>query len=119
MGSFSALLTAFYSVRLIYLTFITNTNTNKVVFRGVDESSLSMTFPLLLLGFGSIFVGYLVKEMMLFNTIYPVISSYIKITPFVLSLLGMLLGFIVYSRAEGVYNKLEGHRALYTFFNSA
>lgn len=119
LGSFSALLTAFYSVRLIYLTFITNTNTNKVVFRGVDESSLSITSPLLLLGFGSIFVGYLVKEMMLFNTIYPVISSYIKITPFVLSLLGMLLGFIVFSRTEGVYNKFEGHRVLYSFFNSA
>lgn len=119
LGSFSALLTAFYSVRLIYLTFITNTNTNRVVFRGVDESSLSITSPLLLLGFGSIFVGYLVKEMMLFNTIYPVISSYIKITPFVLSLLGMLLGFIVFSRTEGVYNKFEGHRVLYSFFNSA
>lgn len=119
MGSFSALLTAFYSVRLIYLTFITNTNTNKVVFRGADESSLSITFPLLLLGFGSIFVGYLVKEMMLFNTINPVISNYIKITPFVLSLLGMLLGFLVYRRTEGVYNKFEGHRVLYTFFNSA
>ena len=119
LGSFSALLTAFYSVRLIYLTFITNTNTNKVVFRGADESSLSITFPLLLLGFGSIFVGYLVKEMMLFNTINPVISNYIKITPFVLSLLGMLLGFLVYRRTEGVYNKFEGHRVLYTFFNSA
>ena len=29
LGSFTALLTAFYSVRLIYLTFITNTNTNE------------------------------------------------------------------------------------------
>ena len=31
----------------------------------------------------------------------------------------MLFGFIVYSRTEGVYNKFEAHRVLYTFFNSA
>ena len=97
MGSFSALLTAFYSVRLIYLTFITNTNANKGVFRGVDESSLNITFPLLLLGFGSIFVGYLAKEVVLSNIINPVVSNFIKITPFVLSLLGMFLAFIIYS----------------------
>ena len=123
LGSFSALLTAFYSVRLIYLTFITNTNANKGIFRGAHESSLNITFPLLLLAFGSIFVGYLVKEVVLSNTISPVVSNFIKITPFVLSLLGMFLAFIVYSSGAvfrwGVYRKLEGQRVLYTFFNSA
>lgn len=97
MGSFSALLTAFYSVRLIYLTFITNTNVNKGIFRGVDESSSNITLPLLFLGFGSIFVGYLAKEVVLSNTIGPVVTNFIKITPFVLSLLGMFFAFIVYS----------------------
>lgn len=97
MGSFSALLTAFYSVRLIYLTFITNTNANKGIFRGAHESSLSITFPLLLLGFGSIFVGYLAKEVVLSNIINPVVYNFIKVTPFVLSLLGMFLAFIIYS----------------------
>lgn len=117
------MLTAFYSVRLIYLTFITSTNVNKVIYRGAEESSLSITFPLLLLAFGSIFVGYLVKEVVLFNTIYPIVSNFIKITPFVLSLLGMLLGFVVYSSSTvfrwGAYKKFEGHRVLYAFFNSA
>lgn len=108
MGSFSALLTAFYSVRLIYLTFITNTNANKGIFKGVDESSSNITFPLLLLGFGSIFVGYLAKEAVLSNTIVPVVSNFIKIIPFVLSLLGMFLVFIV-----------RFNKGLYTFLNSA
>lgn len=123
LGSFSALLTAFYSVRLIYLTFITNTNVNKGIFRGVDESSSNITFPLLLLGFGSIFVGYLAKEVVLSNTIGPVVTNFIKITPFVLSLLGMFFAFIVYSSGVvfkwGVFRKFEGQRVLYTFFNSA
>lgn len=116
LGSFSALLTAFYSVRLIYLTFITNTNANKGIFRGADESSLNITFPLLFLGFGSIFVGYLAREIVLSNIINPVVSNFIKITPFVLSLLGMFLAFILYS--SGVVFKW-GQRVLYTFFNSA
>jgi len=116
LGSFSALLTAFYSVRLIYLTFITNTNTNRTIFIGVDESSLNITFPLLLLAFGSIFVGYLAKEMVLSNTISPIVSNFIKTTPFVLSLLGMFSAFIVYSSSMGFRWRFEG---LYTFFNSA
>ena len=36
---------------------------------GVHESSLNITFPLLLLAFGSIFVGYLAKEITLSNVI--------------------------------------------------
>lgn len=38
LGSFSALLTAFYSLRLIYLTFIINTNSKKRDFIKVSES---------------------------------------------------------------------------------
>lgn len=38
LGSFSALLTAFYSLRLIYLTFIINTNSKKRAFIKVYES---------------------------------------------------------------------------------
>ena len=97
MGSFSALLTAFYSVRLIYLTFITNTNANFGVFKGVRESFLNINLPLLFLGLGSIFVGYFAKEVVLSNTISPVVSNFIKIIPFILSLLGMFLGFFIYS----------------------
>ena len=36
---FSALLTAFYSIRLIYLTFIANTNSKKEVFMHAHEGS--------------------------------------------------------------------------------
>ena len=112
LGSLSALLTAFYSVRLIYLTFITNTNASKMIFRVAQESSSSIIFPLLLLALGSIFVGYFTKEMVLTNSITPIVDNLIKITPFVLSLLGILLAFIV----PTVVNR---SRVLYTFLNSA
>ena len=51
---------------------------------------------------------------MLANTVSPVVLNFIKIVPFVLSSLGMLLAFIVYS--SGAWG---GWRMLYTFFNSA
>lgn len=112
LGSLSALLTAFYSVRLIYLTFITNTNASKMIFRVAQESSSSIIFPLLLLAFGSIFVGYFTKEMVLTNSITPIVDNLIKVTPFVLSLLGLLLAFIVPT-------VVSRPRVLYTFLNSA
>ena len=115
LGSFSALLTAFYSVRLIYLTFLTNTNANVGVFRGVQESSWNIIMPLLVLGLGSIFVGYLAKEAIIPHIINPVVSNFIKIIPFVLSLVGMFLAFFMYSSGRVVRIQLP----LYTFFNSA
>jgi NADH-ubiquinone oxidoreductase chain 5 len=39
LGVFSALLTAYYSIRLIYLTFISNSNTKKEVLMKAHESS--------------------------------------------------------------------------------
>ena len=120
LGSITAIFTAFYSVRLIYLTFITNTNANYGALKGVKESSLNISLPLLLLGLGSIFVGFLVKEAVLSNIIGPVVTNIIKIAPFISSLLGMIAGIIIYS--SGVIFKwrvLWKQRRMYTFFNSA
>ena len=98
LGSLSALLTAFYSMRLIYLTFITNTNSKKETLIGVHEPSLNIIFPLLLLAFGSIFVGYLGKEVILSNVIPPIVSNSIKVVPLILSLSGAFLAFVIYER---------------------
>ena len=98
LGSFSALLTAFYSIRLIYLTFMTDTNLKKEVSIKVDESTWNITFPLLLLALGSIFVGYLGKEVVISNVIPPMIPNSVKVVPLVLSLLGAFLAFVIYDR---------------------
>nr|YP_010596877.1 NADH dehydrogenase subunit 5 [Cliona patera]WAK85271.1 NADH dehydrogenase subunit 5 [Cliona patera]WAK85285.1 NADH dehydrogenase subunit 5 [Cliona patera]WAK85299.1 NADH dehydrogenase subunit 5 [Cliona patera]WAK85313.1 NADH dehydrogenase subunit 5 [Cliona patera]WAK85327.1 NADH dehydrogenase subunit 5 [Cliona patera] len=104
LGSLSALLTAFYSMRLIYLTFITNTNSKKEILIGVHEPSLNIIFPLLLLAFGSIFVGYWGKEVILSNVIPPIVSNSIKAVPLIFSLLGAFLAFVVYDRLVRVSN---------------
>lgn len=135
LGSFSALLTAFYSLRLIYLTFIINTNSKKGAFRKTQESYWNITLCLLVLAFGSIFVGYWGKELILSNIVPPIISDSVKIVPLILSLLGALLAFGVYDSISRKFNIIQ-IRALvgkggfrlrgldwyymgYTFLNSA
>ena len=62
---FSALLTSFYSWRLIFLTFHGKTRASQDVLSKAHESPLSMTIPLLLLSFGAIFSGYLFSDFFL------------------------------------------------------
>nr|AYV91370.1 NADH dehydrogenase subunit 5 [Halichondria panicea] len=148
LGSFSALLTAFYSMRLIYLTFMTDTNLKKTVLTKVHESAWNITLPLFLLALGSIFVGYLGKEVVISNVIPPMISNSVKMLPLILSLFGALLAFVIYDRVtreavvrvnsiinvrSSLYtNEIRGEdpieqrskgawlfHVVYTFFNSA
>jgi NADH-ubiquinone oxidoreductase chain 5 len=65
LGVLSAFCTAFYSVRLIFLTFFGQPNASKVIISNVHESSYIMLVPLLILSLGSIFVGFLAKDLFL------------------------------------------------------
>nr|YP_009734620.1 NADH dehydrogenase subunit 5 [Sphenopus marsupialis]QIB71214.1 NADH dehydrogenase subunit 5 [Sphenopus marsupialis]WGU50013.1 NADH dehydrogenase subunit 5 [Sphenopus marsupialis] len=95
---FSALLTAFYSIRLIYLTFIADTSSKKEVFMQAHEGSWNLTLPLILLALGSIFVGYLTKEALwsFQATLPPIIPISIKLLPVIFSLLGATSAFVLY-----------------------
>jgi NADH-ubiquinone oxidoreductase chain 5 len=55
-------MTAFYSFRLIYMTYLTDTNGAQQVFKNSHESPWQMTLPLFILSIGSIFFGYLFKD---------------------------------------------------------
>ena len=57
IGILTALLTAFYSWRLLFMTFHGETRSDKKTFDHAHESPFVMTLPLALLAFGSIFVG--------------------------------------------------------------
>ena len=63
LGCFSASITAFYSFKLIYMTFLANPNGFKKSLEGVHDAPFPMAFPLVLLSFSSIFIGYLTKDM--------------------------------------------------------
>ena len=57
IGILTALLTAFYSWRLLFMTFHGETRSDSKTYDHAHESPLVMTLPLALLAFGSIFVG--------------------------------------------------------------
>lgn len=109
LGNISVFFTAFYSFRLIYLTFINSFNGSKIILKRIHESSFLMIFPLIILTFGSIFVGFLTKEFFIGigtdfwgNSIFTFPTNLffleaeflpvsIKWLPFLLSLMGLLI----------------------------
>lgn len=59
----SAFFTALYSSRLIFLTFLNNTNISRVVFANIQEASIFIMLPLIILCIGSIFIGYFTQDL--------------------------------------------------------
>jgi NADH-quinone oxidoreductase subunit L len=59
LGFATALMTAFYMFRLIYLTFYGESRVAHEVEHHIHESPRSMTLPLILLALGSVFAGWL------------------------------------------------------------
>nr|QYC61872.1 NADH dehydrogenase subunit 5 [Stephanopyxis turris] len=115
LGTAGAFLTAFYSTRLIYLTFLTRPNSYKSVTFSVQESSYAINFVLLILSVPSIFAGFYLKDMFIGlgtdywgNAIYVLpdnmnridsefISQIYKLLPVILSCFGAFLSFILYT----------------------
>lgn len=113
LGLISAFFTSFYSFRLLYLTFWTDTNGFKRVILNAHESSLLMCISLFVLSLGSIFIGYITKDMFIglgtnfwstaiFNLSENIVSLngefmpyHIKLLPLYFSFLGSF--FIIYN----------------------
>lgn len=138
LGSAAAFLTAFYSMRLLYLTFLSKPNGYRVLILNAHEAPWRMALPLFILVIPSIFIGYLTKDMIIglgsnfwqgslyiqpknFNMIdaenIPVAA---KLLPVVLSLTGATASYLLYSYASSTLYELKVSqmgRKLYTFFN--
>jgi len=65
LGSISALFTSYYSFRLLIFTFLGRTNTLKASLLHIHDAPFVMALPLMLLAIGSIFGGYMAREMFL------------------------------------------------------
>jgi NADH-ubiquinone oxidoreductase chain 5 len=122
-GCISAFFTAFYSFRLVYLTFLSRPNGQKNIIGGAHEVPLSMGVPLIVLSFGSIFWGYLSRDLIIglgtdfwqhaifvlpTNSLFiesEFIPSYVKLVPTVLSFAGAILAIILnHYYASFLYN---------------
>lgn len=114
LGTIGAFFTAFYSTRLIYFAFLSETNAYKNVIKNAHDVPLFMGLPLGILAFGSIFIGYLTKDMFVGmgttfwnNSIFihpyhnqmidaEFLSTSIKLLPVVLSFCGLCSAFYLY-----------------------
>ena len=65
LGCSAAFCTAFYSFRLLFLTFINSTNTFKAYIEQAHEADIKMIIPLIILGLGAIFYGYLTRDLII------------------------------------------------------
>ena len=63
IATIGAMFTTLYSVKVLYLTFLTNPNGPLVNYKQPHEGDIYMTLPLIILAFFSIFFGYISKDM--------------------------------------------------------
>jgi proton-translocating NADH-quinone oxidoreductase chain L len=114
LGTIGAFFTAFYSTRLLYFAFLSETNAYKNIIKNAHDVPLRMGFPLGLLAFGSIFIGYISRDMFVGlgsnfwnNSIYikPIHNQMIdaeflpiifKLLPVILSFIGLFSAFYLY-----------------------
>ena len=59
------MLTAFYSMRLINIGFIQDAQGDRKTYEKAHEPGAAMTIPLLVLGVASIYVGYVMRDMII------------------------------------------------------
>ena len=118
---FSALLTSFYSWRLIFLTFHGKNNISKDIFSKIHESPKVMLFPLFVLTFFTIFSGaYFVDYFMSYDyqflwkdSIYLSPSNHVieaihhvpkwvKYSPLFMMIIGLAASFLFYILFPGI-----------------
>lgn len=138
LGSFAAFFTAYYSTRLLVLTFLRPANGFRVVYEHAHESAFARAFPLFMLSFASLFVGYLTRDRRIglgsdfwgnALFIHPQnqyllesewLESSVKRIPLYFSFGGTFLAFYHYlfsfETLFSLKNSVQG-RLLYTFFN--
>ena len=135
LGTIGAFFTAFYSTRLLFFAFLSETNAYKNIIKNAHDVPLEMGIPLGLLAFGSIFIGYISKDMFVGlgsnfwnNSIYinpfhnqmidaEFLPTFFKILPVILSFLGLFGAFYLYFfKFKFLYNLKISKYGLY-FYN--
>jgi len=138
LGVLAAFFTAYYSVRLISLTFLRPVNGAKVAYAHAHESPFRMMLPLFILSIASIFIGYLTRDMFIGlgtdfwgNALFTLptfqymlesewLDSSIKMIPLYFSLSGAFLAYFHYLFNFEIlffFKKFKIGRFLYTFLN--
>nr|WFG74030.1 NADH dehydrogenase subunit 5 [Cavernulicola chilensis] len=110
IGSLSIIFTSFYSIRILFLTFLNKPNIPSIWLRNIHEGAPWLLMPLALLAIGSIVGGYLLHDIIVGtgtdfwgSSLFVIPNNFVesefttttrKWSPFFLSMVGMLLGFL-------------------------
>ena len=138
LGTAAAFFTAFYSMRLSFLTFLSDPNGYKPVLLGAHDAPFRMALPLIILSVPSIFIGYCTRDLFIGlgtdfwnNAIFispfnlnsidaEFISHFYKLLPVTLSLIGASSALLYYTFfSEDLYwlKTSTFGRKLYGFLN--
>ena len=138
LGSVGAFLTAFYSTRLIYLTFLSKPNGYKSVICSAYDSSYQISISLFLLVIPSVLIGFYAKDMIIgfgsdfwgnalfvtaenMNRIDSEFITHIyKVLPVILSLSGATASFLLYTFGSKFLVQLKVSKLgkkIYNFLN--
>lgn len=138
LGTMGAFLTAFYSTRLTYLTFLSKPNGYKSVICAAYDSSYQICIALGCLAIPSIFIGYYTKDMIVGlgtdfwgSAIYvhpenmnmfdaEFIEHFYKVLPVGLSLLGTFSAFVLYTFQSKLLFQIKTStlgKKIYNFLN--
>jgi len=63
IATIGAIFTTLYSIKVLYLTFLTNPNGPKIYYKYAQEGDLFLSTPLIVLALFSIFFGYITKDL--------------------------------------------------------
>jgi NADH-ubiquinone oxidoreductase chain 5 len=63
IATIGAMFTTLYSIKVLYLTFLTNPNGPLINYKSAHEGNIFMSLPLIILAIFSIFFGYITKDM--------------------------------------------------------
>lgn len=138
LGLSAAFFTAFYSTRLLFLTFLAEPNGRRPFIRDISTSSWLITLPLIILCFPTVFVGFLFQDMLIgpgtpvwSNSIFVIpfhysltdaesLPHWVKLLPTVFSILGSLTSFVLFLLDSGLLYTFRNsvlERVIYTFIN--
>lgn len=134
LGTIGAFFTAFYSTRLLFFAFLSETNAYKNVIKNAHDVPLEMGLPLALLALGSIFIGYISRDMFVGlgtnfwnNSIFIMPSNnqiidaeflytFFKLLPVLLSFFGLFSAFYLYFfKFKFLYNLKISKYGLYLY----
>ena len=120
IGLITAILTAFYSWKLIILVFHGNRNFDSKYLSKIKESDYTMLIPMTFLALGAIFSGYLLHEQFVghdteqfWNNIIMLknnntvelahyIPAYIKLLPILMVVTGILTAYLLYHYIKSI-----------------